>query len=124
MNIIDSSVSGVGWGMSFIYNVKSSDTDAIIKILDNLGAGTRELENARRLLEENPYNSAITYSNKALKKSVMIFTDTTAQNEFVNSLVHEMMHLSRHIADCGNSEDLCNAIGNLAGTLFKHIYKS
>lgn len=124
MDIISSPVENLGWGMTFIYNVKSGDTEEILRILSSEGAGTEETEKARRLLNDAQYNSAITYTNRLTRKTVMILTDTTAQNEFVNSLVHEMLHLSRHIADCGNSETLCNSLGNLSGQIFRSVFNA
>lgn len=52
----------------------------------------------------------------------MILTRVTSMGQFVDSLVHEILHLSRHVDECGNNEELFTVLGDMCGDIVKRLY--
>lgn len=72
-----------------------------------------------------PY-CGFTYSNINRNKSIIGITNTTNATEFVNSFVHEIFHLTNHIARKYNisfdSEKVCYIAGDISQKMFKRCH--
>ena len=70
-------------------------------------------------------NTGFTYSNYRNRESVVVISKTTSAAQFFNTTMHEVKHLSSHIAKaCGydeESEEIAYIVGNLAETIYPDI---
>lgn len=51
------------------------------------------------LMEKSEYNNGMTYSNYALRQSVMVIGLATDEDQYANSITHEIGHLAEQIAE-------------------------
>lgn len=110
------------WLVRVYLNACHDDVEEIIDTLERLGATDRELCKARRNMRKDTRNNGICYPNKADRMSVMVIGSTTSAKEFLDSLVHEIMHLAVHIATTDgidlHSEEVCYIAGDAARSLY------
>jgi len=73
-------------------------------------------------LRSNKINKGLCYSNFKKRKSVVVITETSNPNQFVNSALHEIRHLERHIEyRCGidpYSEEAAYLAGSIGELMF------
>ena len=78
------------------------------------------------MLKESKLNHGITFSNTQLRTSIIVIGKTSNASQFVNSFVHEISHLTNHIARTYhldlNSEEVCYISGDIAQEMFKHCH--
>lgn len=92
------------WRVCVYYAVTAYWTDDIIRDLVRIGCHGTELRRAYDNLLRGDLNTGITYSNTAAGETVMVISLTSTPAQFLNSWLHEMRHLSRHIERaCGIS---------------------
>lgn len=119
-------VNKLDWKVYVYYNVTPKDVEEIIDKLIVLKLPKSYIEDAYTTLISNKVNQGITQSNIHLKESVVIFTKTTNASEFVNSFVHEIGHLSTHIALAYDidlkGEDVQYISGSIAQEMFKRCH--
>ena len=70
----------------------------------SIGCAGMDLLRARHNLTVGDLDTGLTYSDFAGRNTVMVISLTSSPAEFLNSWLHEMQHLSRHIEQaCGIS---------------------
>lgn len=111
------------WTIYVYYNLTSKHLEDIINVLHKSNFPSSYITSAYTILSENKFNSGFTYSNVRNKTSVVGITHTTNASEFINSFVHEISHVSNHIATTynidTNSEEICYISGDIAQEMFK-----
>ena len=119
-------VDKVYWKVYVYYDVTSKDTIKIITKLQELKLPKSYITSAYTTLISNKLNQGITETNSKLKESVVIFTKTTNASQFINSFVHEIGHLSNHIAITYNldlnGEEVQYIAGDIAQQMFKRCH--
>ena len=86
------------WKVYVYYDVTSKDVTRIINKLYEIGFPRSYITSAYTTLNSNKLNQGLTQTNNRLKTSIIVFTKTSNASQFVNSFVHEIGHLSNHIA--------------------------
>ncbi len=121
-------VDKVYWKVYVYYDVTSKDTIKIITKLQELKLPKSYITSAYTTLISNKFNQGLTETNSKLKTSVIVFTKTTNASQFVNSFVHEIGHLSNHIARTYNldlnGEEVQYIAGDIAQQMFKRCHTS
>lgn len=90
-------ISSYKWYVKVYYAVTTYWVSRILKDLRSIGCHGKELEKAERNLSAGVLNTGLTYSDFNGHNSVMVISLTSTPDEFLNSWLHEMRHLSRHI---------------------------
>lgn len=71
------------------------------------------------------YNNAVTVSNKTINKSIITINKTYNDKELVNSIVHEVYHMTFHIVNKNNieydSEKAAYLIGNIVADIYDRV---
>ena len=97
---------------------ESRDADAVLACLRAVDCDDEYLVKAEENLRQSRLNRGLTYSNIALRRSVMVVGAASSASECANSLVHELHHLVAHICEGANvdlsSEEACYLAGGLA----------
>ena len=119
-------VDRVYWKVYVYYDVTSEDAIEIITKLHNLKLPKSYITSAYTTLISNKLNQGLTETNSKLKTSVIVFTKTTNASQFINSFVHEIGHLSNHIARTYNldlnGEEIQYIAGDIAQQMFKRCH--
>ena len=104
------------WRITILYETTCDDIDFIIETLMEINCPKRYINKALDNLEECKLDSGLTYSNIALKSSVIIINKTSSFSQLINTIAHEYFHLICHISDVleiKDEEKLANLNGNL-----------
>ena len=110
------------WGVVFAYDIKEDDLDEIASWLEALGATRKEVRKARRVVMR--WNSGLTFSNDALRMSVMIVSKSTSREQFMNTLSHEIGHLKYDICVYYDVEDGSEEEMYLQGYIMQRIIRA
>ena len=108
------------------YDVTPKDAIEIITKLQEIKLPKSYITSAYTTLVSNKLNQGLTETNSKLKTSIVVFTKTTNASQFVNSFVHEIGHLSNHIARTYNfnlnGEEVQYIAGDIAQQMFKRCH--
>lgn len=85
------------WCVKSYYAVSTYWVDKILRDLMAIGCHGKELDTARGNLAAGDLDTGLTYSDMSGRNSVMVISLTSSPAQFLNSWLHEMRHLSRHI---------------------------
>lgn len=122
MIVQDFELPEYGWHVRVYYAVTTYWAERIIRDLVRIGCHGTELRRAYDNLLRGDLNTGITYSNTAAGETVMVISLTSTPAQFLNSWLHEMRHLSRHIERaCGISpygEEAAYLAGDIGQRMF------
>lgn len=99
MIIRDVKIEKYDWNVRIYYAVDSYYTDMIITDLVYIQCPKKILRRIYRNLQKQTMNSGFTYSNKAVKQTIMVIGLFSSPAEFFNSFTHETRHLIDDITD-------------------------
>ena len=109
------------WLVRVYLNAEKNDSREILECMKDCGCNRAEIMRARRNLNGS-INNGICFSNYKERMSVLVIGKTDSAREFLDSLVHETMHLSIHIASEDDidlrSEEVCYIGGDIARELY------
>lgn len=110
------------WHVRVYYAVTTYWAERIIADMEDIGCSGERLYRAYRSLLKGDLNTGLTYSDFAGHNSVMVISLTSTPAQFLNSWLHEMRHLSRHIEQaCGISpygEEAAYLAGDIGQRMF------
>ena len=119
-------VDKVYWKVYIYYDVTSKDAIEIVTKLQEIKLPKSYITSAYTTLISDKLNQGLTETNSKLKTSIVVFTKTTNASQFVNSFVHEIGHLSNHIARTYNlnlnGEEVQYIAGDIAQQMFKRCH--
>ena len=96
------------WHVRVYYAVHRYWTEDIVRDLRDAGCRGSQLMTARENLRRGELNTGITYSNFGRRETVMVVSLTSTAAEFLNSWMHEMQHLCRHVAAAFGIDPYCS----------------
>lgn len=110
------------WTAYVYYDTTQYDTDEVLNKLYSLGCSEKGILRTRKQLLGGGYNNGFTYSNRSLKQSVVSLGRASEFAQFLNSFVHELQHLSTHIAQANginlDGEEICYLSGWIAQEMY------
>lgn len=86
------------WEIIFFFDFDADDKERIIHALVGAGAPVSIVSRVSRSIDDGKLNEGFTYSNPKLRQSVVGIGKTSSGPEFMNSTVHEIVHLAQDIA--------------------------
>lgn len=87
------------WVVDFLFAERKYDIEGIVSCLRHAEAPRRIIDQAVDLMEEGSPNTGFTYTNARVFRAVVCIGPTTSGGEFVDTLTHELYHLSVAIAN-------------------------
>lgn len=106
------------WTVQIFYNVPPSRVDIIRRHLQALACHSRPLEDACLLVSQSAPDTAFTYTNIFLHRTLIVLCPSSSPSQFLNTLTHELLHATTHISNYYNiplgTETPCYLIGSLA----------
>lgn len=110
------------WTVHVYYDTTPKDTEEILYKLRVFGCSEQGILRTRKQLLGGGYNNGFTYSNRALHQSVVSLGRASEFAQFLNSFVHELQHLSTHIAQANgitlDGEEICYLSGSIAQEMY------
>lgn len=110
------------WTVMVFVGVDTTCTDDVEAALKSIGCKEAEIKAVHTLLKNDKKNEGVTFSNFSARKSVMIVEATSSPEEFLDSLVHECMHVAIHISTSDDIDTYSEEPCYLAGEFAKSIY--
>lgn len=115
-------LSAYDWHVHVYYAVTTYWHDRILCALRRAGCRGVELKRASRNLSAGRLDTGLTYSNFGRGETVMVIGLTSSPDEFLNSWLHEMRHLSRHIEQAYQLSPYGEAAAYLAGNIGQRMF--
>ena len=110
------------WTVRYYQNSAPSDSDEICDALKQIGCTGKALDDAERHLLSKKKNKGLTYSNIKDGKSVVSVSESTSDEEFVNTMSHEVHHVVSHISEIYGLDMYSEEMGYLTGYLCGKCY--
>lgn len=118
-------VEGYGWEVMMMYDVHPDDVQDVRRELRGMGCDGAPLEEACGHLSERVMNRGVTYTNLAMRKTVVCVGMASSGGEFVNTLAHELLHVVAHVTEYWgvgmDTEEACYLMGGLAQVCWEEI---
>lgn len=118
----DFTIPEYDWSVRVYYAVTTYFTHSILHDLMSIGCAGMELLRARHNLTVGGLDTGMTYSDFAGLNTVMVISLTSSPAEFLNSWLHEMRHLSRHIEQACNISPYGEEAAYLAGEIGQKMF--
>lgn len=114
-------LSKYGWRLIVFYNIHPKDLEEIIITLWEYGCPNKDLRTVALVLQ-NP-NTGFTYTHPTNRFSIMGIGWATSEQEYINTLVHEIKHLQSDICNyylwSHRGEQASLVAGDIAGTMYQ-----
>ncbi len=111
------------WDLVVFLCVEPKEFDDVIAALRDLGASEEILERVWSNLERGSKNEGFTFSVPGKRSSVMMISETTSAAEAMNTIVHEIRHLTDDIAQSYHVALTGEEVAYLAGETAKKIFE-
>lgn len=111
-----------GWRVRLYCIVTAVDVGMILRDLKRIGCDEKTAKEIKRNIATDKENFGFTYSNTEINETVMVIGIATSANEFFNTLVHEIGHLTRHISKCEGIDPYGEEEQYLQGEIAMEIY--
>ena len=95
----------LNWKVQILYECTCKDIDYIIETLKEIKCPNKFIKEAINNLETCNLNIGLTYSNIALKSSIIVINKTSSFSQLINTISHEYYHLICHISKALDIED-------------------
>jgi hypothetical protein len=121
--IVHLNVKGRPWTVAFFLPVTGVHVQEILYTLRMIGCSEENLATAQTNLMSGQFNNGLTFSNDRV--SVCVWAVATSPPQYLNLIVHELHHLSVHIAKENGmdleDEEVCYINGDMAMQLYDLI---
>lgn len=110
------------WTVYCYYAVSTYYVDEIMERLWEIGVDASNAKQAYENLSAGDLDTGLCYSNYKLRKSVMVVSKASSPAELLNSLCHELHHLTSHIGRAFNLSSTGEPSAYLSGEISREIY--
>lgn len=110
------------WHVRVYYAVTTYWSGRILRDLRRIGCRGRNLERAERNLDASRMDTGLTYSHFGQGETVMVLSMASSPAEFLNSWLHEMRHLTRHIEQANGIDPYGEEAAYLAGSVGQKMF--
>lgn len=113
------------WEIYAYYAVSQYYVEEIMEHLYDIGIQGRNARQAYKNLSSGKIDTGLCYSNKNMRKSIIVVALTSSPKEFLNSMTHEAAHACVHIASAmgvnHKSEDFAYMVGELCREMYPRV---
>lgn len=115
-------VCGEPWRITVFLPLTRYHVEEILDTLKSIDISEENLATARENLTSGRVNNGFTFSNSGKRETVSVWAVCTSPAMYFNLIVHELHHLSVHIATANGldleGEDVCYIHGDTAQHLW------
>lgn len=105
------------WDIEWYFFTTKKDEDLILSSLYEVNAQENLISNIKNTNLLDMKNSGFTFSNMTRRKSVIVIGNTTNGRQFLNTFIHELRHVTDHIASTLNIDLSGEGVAYLAGDI-------
>lgn len=105
------------WDVFVFYNTDSIDAEEVLAMLQIIEVSAFDYTIALTNMMADNVDTGFCYSNYSNRKSVLVISETSTPEQFMNSFIHEIRHLERHIEYAFNIDPYGEEAAYLAGTI-------
>lgn len=110
------------WVVDIYYDTTPKDAPSLLRHITALGCSEEGILRTYKQLSGGALDNGFTYTNRALRQSVMNLGRASSFAQFLNSFVHELHHLCTHIATAYGmdleGEEVCYLAGYIAQKMY------
>lgn len=110
------------WTVYAYYGAVPAYKDIIITQLEDMGCKEKYIRESLKIIGKEIPNTGFTYSNYFKRESVVVVSNCSDSEQFMNTLVHEARHLQQHIQDTFNLSDYTEDVYYLIGYIVQIMY--
>lgn len=103
------------WDIEWYFFTTKENIDDILSSLVSMNAQDSLLSKIERTNLLDKQNYGFTFSNMSRRKSIVVIGQTTSGQEFLNTFIHELRHLTDHIASTLHLDLSGEEVAYLAG---------
>lgn len=122
MIVRDLYIDRYDWHLRVFYAVDCYYTRDIIDELKAIQCPRKNLERAYRNMASCRLNTGLTYSNNALRETIMVIGTWSSPAEFDNSFSHELRHFTDHVAKAFELETGGEDVAYLSGEIRRELF--
>lgn len=115
-------IADYDWNVYVYYNVSHVYAKEILALLQKVGVSEYDYTEAYYNLTSKSLDRGLCYSNFKDKTSVLVISPTSTSSQFMNSLIHEIRHLERHIEYVFGIDPFSEEAAYLAGTIAEEMF--
>jgi hypothetical protein len=109
------------WHVHCYFAVNKYYTEEILDVLESLACSSKVYERVAVKMEKNSLNAGFTYSNKSTRETLMVVGRASSNEEYINSITHELRHLCDDIASVAQMQTSGEEVAYLAGDIASKI---
>lgn len=109
------------WNLLIYYNASLENKMELADSLLSLGATKREIKKALQVLRNK--NTGFTFSNSDQMMSIVCIGEAENNQQFLDTIVHELKHVQSHICSFYNVEEDSEEAAYLIGYMIQKMYK-
>ena len=117
MIVRDVHIPAYGWYARFYFKIRAYHIGDVVYSLEDIDCPEHILRQAVDHMMRDTLNEGFTYSNRSLRRSVVLVGRTSSGKEFVNSFAHELRHLTDDIASEEGMPTSGEEVAYLAGDI-------
>lgn len=110
------------WLIKIFYHTTFEDSDVILKELDDIDCEPDAFYKAADILESGQMDTGCTYTDQEMHVSFIIISETSSAKEFLNTMSHEVTHVSQHIAEYYGLAPKSEEVAYLVGDIVYEMY--
>lgn len=110
-------IPGYDWDVFVFYNTDNIDAEEVLALLQVIEVSAFDYTVALTNMMENNTDTGFCYSNFNKRKSVLVISETSTPAQFMNSFIHEVRHLERHVEYALSIDPYSEEAACLAGTI-------
>lgn len=122
------------WDVTMFFDVTPDEAPDVLRMLRNIDCPRGIMRDSEQLMRGGSYDEGFTYSNFALKSTIIAMNRASSLGEMLNTFSHERGHLMSHIARrygiSMHSEEAAYMKGDIDEMLYhgfvdlvQHLYK-
>lgn len=123
MIVQEFTIDDYDWKVKIYYSMSYYPLEEIIKDLNDLGCSSDDIEETVELLENKKYDTGVTHSNIYKRESIIIISPSSSAEEFFNTIIHEIGHITMHICIADNMDPFSEELQYLSGYIGKEAFK-
>lgn len=112
------------WMVRVYIGFEPEQTQEVMELLRDIGCSREKRRRAYRNLHSGQLNNGMTVASYRERTAVVVIGRTSSPAEFLDSLVHEVMHLAMYIAIGDgidlDSEETCYIGGDVARAMYPY----
>lgn len=108
------------WGILLCWDYDSRDYDDMYVIMDNFGLEEKEIAESIKILSKP--NTGMTVPDFSNQMSVVFISKTTSEDEWLNTLFHELKHVVEHISMFYRVDPQSEPAAYLQGEIGKQLF--